>query len=191
MPTILHELEDAFKAAIHAALGFYADPAISVSQNEKFGDYQANAAMSLAKRVTETTGEKTNPRAIAERIKAKLELGDLVTEISIAGPGFINVRLSPGVLAKRVENVAADPRAGVEPVTDPIKVVIDYSGLNVAKQAHAGHLRSTIIGDALARLLEFQGHTVIRQNHIGDWGNPVWHADHASEKPSCCRAGPH
>jgi arginyl-tRNA synthetase len=170
MPTILHELEKAFRAAIQAALALDADPAISVSQNDKFGDYQANAAMSLAKRVTETTGEKNNPRAIAERIKAKLQLGDLATEISIAGPGFINVRLSEPMLARRIEQVATDPRAGVEPVANPIKVVIDYSGLNVAKQAHAGHLRSTIIGDALARLLEFQGHHVIRQNHIGDWG---------------------
>ena len=170
MSTILQELEKAFRAAIHAALGFDADPAISVSQNDKFGDYQANAAMSLAKRVTESTDEKTNPRAIAEKIKSKLQLGELATEISIAGPGFINVRLSNAVLAKRIQEVATDPRAGVEAIVKPIKVVIDYSGLNVAKQAHAGHLRSTIIGDALARLLEFQGHQVIRQNHIGDWG---------------------
>ena len=170
MPTIIEQLEPPFRAAIAAALGFDADPALSVSQNERFGDYQANAAMSLAKRVNESTGEKTNPRAIAERIKAKLDLGDLATEISIAGPGFINVRLSPALLARRVQLSATDARLGLEPVARPITTVIDYSGLNVAKQAHVGHLRSTIIGDALSRILEFQGHRVIRQNHIGDWG---------------------
>src|ERR1700722_17471513 len=103
MPTIIEQLEPPFRAAIQAALGFDADPMLSVSQNEKFGDYQANAAMGLAKRVTETTGEKTNPRAIAEKIKAKLELGGLADEVSIAGPGFINVRIAPALLAKRVQ----------------------------------------------------------------------------------------
>jgi len=170
MPTIIEQLEPAFRAAIAAALGFDADPALSVAQNEKFGDYQANAAMSLAKRVTETTGEKTNPRTIAERIKSKLELGELASEISIAGPGFINVRLSPALLAKRIQFAITDPRLGLGPVASPITTVIDYSGLNVAKQAHVGHLRSTVIGDAISRVLEFQGHRVIRQNHIGDWG---------------------
>jgi arginyl-tRNA synthetase len=170
MPTIIEQLEPAFRAAITAALGLDADPALSVSQNEKFGDYQANAAMSLAKRVTETTGEKTNPRTIAERIKAKLDLGELASEISIAGPGFINVKLSPLVLAKRIQSTITDARLGLDPVAHPITAVIDYSGLNVAKQAHVGHLRSTVIGDALSRVLEFQGHRVIRQNHIGDWG---------------------
>ncbi len=170
MQTIVEQLTPLFRAAILAALGFDADPALSVSQNEKFGDYQANAAMSLARRVTESTGEKTSPRAVAERIKAKLELGELAGEISIAGPGFINVRLAPHWLAEQVRRVAGNDRAGVDPVLSPVTMVIDYSGLNVAKQAHAGHLRSTIIGDALARVLEFQGHRVIRQNHIGDWG---------------------
>jgi arginyl-tRNA synthetase len=170
MPTILDQLETGFRQAIQQALGFDADPMLSVSQNDKFGDYQANAAMSLAKRVTETTGEKTNPRAVAEKIKAKLALGDLASEVSIAGPGFINVRLSPAILAKQIEVAATDARLGQEKIANPQTVVIDYSGLNVAKQAHAGHLRSTIIGDALARVLEFAGHKVIRQNHIGDWG---------------------
>jgi arginyl-tRNA synthetase len=170
MSTILQELETAFRAAIQSALGFEADPALAVSQNEKFGDYQANAAMNLARRVTESTGEKTNPRAIAERIKAKLDLGNLASEISIAGPGFINVRLASKALEARVPPVATDPRVCIEPALHPVTTVVDYSGMNVAKQAHVGHLRSTIIGDALSRILEFQGNRVIRQNHIGDWG---------------------
>jgi arginyl-tRNA synthetase len=170
MPTMLNQLDTAFRQAIHQAFGFDADPMLSVSQNDKFGDYQANAAMSLAKRVTETTGEKTNPRAVAEKIKSNLNLGDLASEISTAGPGFINVRLAPARLASQIKLTATNPRLGLEAIAAPQTVVVDYSGLNVAKQAHAGHLRSTIIGDALARVLEFSGHKVIRQNHIGDWG---------------------
>jgi arginyl-tRNA synthetase len=170
MSTILQELETAFRSAIQSALGIDADPVITVSQNEKFGDYQANAAMNLCKRVSESTGQKTNPRAVAEQIKAKLQLGELASEISIAGPGFINVRLAPDELAKRVQLAAGDPGLGIPPVEKPATVVIDYSAPNVAKEMHAGHLRTTIIGDCLARLLEFQGNHVIRQNHIGDWG---------------------
>jgi arginyl-tRNA synthetase len=170
MPTIVQQLENAFRAAIHSALGFDADPALTVSQNDKFGDYQANAAMGLAKQIQENTGEKTNPRAVAEKIKAKLDLGSLASEISIAGPGFINVRLAPAEVARRITESANDPRLGIDTVTNPDTVVIDYSAPNVAKQMHVGHLRSTIIGDCLSRVLEFQGHKVIRQNHIGDWG---------------------
>ena len=170
MPTILQQLDEAFRAAVQAALGFDADPALNVSQNDKFGDYQANAAMNLAKRIAETSGEKTNPRAIAERIIAKLELGNLASEVSIAGPGFINVRLAVDEVARRVKIAATESRLGVEPVKNPAVIVVDYSGVNVAKQMHVGHLRSTIIGDCIARVVAFQGHDVIRQNHIGDWG---------------------
>jgi len=170
MQTIISQLDLAFRSAIQSALNLEADPQLSVSQNDKFGDYQANAAMGLAKKVTETTGEKTNPRAIAEKVKAALSLGDIASEVSIAGPGFINVRLSPPWLATQLSQVVSDNRAGVEAVQNKQTVVVDYSGPNVAKQMHVGHLRSTIIGDAISRVLEFQGHKVIRQNHIGDWG---------------------
>jgi arginyl-tRNA synthetase len=170
MHTIIHQLDTAFRAAITAALGLDADPQLSVAQNGKFGDYQANAAMGLAKRLTETTGEKTNPRAVAEKIKAKLDLGEMSGEISIAGPGFINVRLEPAWVAKQLRSVAKDHRLGIEPVSDPRRIVIDYSGPNIAKEMHVGHLRSTIIGDCFVRTLSFLGHEVIRQNHIGDWG---------------------
>jgi arginyl-tRNA synthetase len=170
MQTILHQLEGGFRAAINAAVGVDADPQLSVSQTDKFGDYQSNAAMGLAKRLAEAGGVKTNPRALAEQIRAKLDLGELASETSIAGPGFINVRINPAWLAGRVRELAVDPRVGVDVASKPQTVVVDYSGPNVAKQMHVGHLRSTIIGDAIARVLEFQGQRVIRQNHIGDWG---------------------
>ena len=169
MQTIPHQLESAFRAAISAALQIDADPAIGVSQNEQFGDYQCNAAMGLAKTVAEKTGKKQNPRAIAEQIIAKLDLGAM-GETSIAGPGFINVRLSRPWLEQRLAEIAGDNRLGVEKPASPQTVVVDYSGPNVAKEMHVGHLRPTNIGDAIARILEFQGQHVIRQNHIGEWG---------------------
>src|SRR5438270_11185596 len=106
MPTIVRELDDAFRAAIRAAFGFDADPRVSVAQNEKFGDYQSNAAMPLAKQLAERTGQKTNPRAVAEQIKAKLDLAGVAQDISIAGPGFINVRLAPTWLSQRLSSLS-------------------------------------------------------------------------------------
>src|SRR6478609_7682177 len=103
MQTIASQLETAFRTAIRGAFGIDADPLIGPAQNEKFGDYQSNVAMGLAKQVAERTGQKTNPRAVAEQIKAKLDLGDMAAEISIAGPGFINVRLSPAWLARQLQ----------------------------------------------------------------------------------------
>ena len=170
MQTIARQLEQAFRAAIRAAFEIDADPLIGVSQNEKFGDYQSNAAMGLAKQVAQKTGQKANPRAVAEQIKAKLDLGDMAEEISIAGPGFINVKLAPAWLGRQLEKLASEDRLGIDRAQAARTVVVDYSGPNIAKQMHVGHLRSTIIGDAMARLLAFQGHNVIRQNHIGDWG---------------------
>ena len=170
MRTIASQLEQAFRSAIASAFGVEADPLIGVSQNEKFGDYQSNAAMGLAKTVSEQTGQKANPRQVAEQIKAKLDLGEMAQEVTIAGPGFLNVRLSPAWLARQLEQVGPDARLGIERKPDPQTVVVDYSGPNIAKQMHVGHLRSTIIGDAVARTLDFWGDRVVRQNHLGDWG---------------------
>jgi arginyl-tRNA synthetase len=164
METIAAQLDKAFRTAIRTAFGVEADPLIGAAQNEKFGDYQSNAAMGLAKQ------QKSNPRSVAEQIKAKLDLSGIATEVSIAGPGFINVRLDPQWLSNQLQSVSRDDRLGSPAAVSPQTVVVDYSGPNVAKQMHVGHLRSTIIGDAISRVIEFQGHKVIRQNHIGDWG---------------------
>ncbi len=164
MKSILSQLDLAFRDAIRGAFGVDADPMLTGSQNDKFGDYQSNAAMGLAKT------QKANPRQVAEKIKSALSLGEMATEVSIAGPGFINVRLNPTWLATLLQQAGSDERLGVPKATEPQTVVIDYSGPNIAKQMHVGHLRSTIIGDAISRVIEFQGHHVIRQNHIGDWG---------------------
>src|ERR1700722_464715 len=99
MDSIQHQLQQAFRAAITAAFGLDVDPLVGVAQNEKFGDYQSNAAMGLARQISDKTGQKTNPRAVAEQIKAALQLGAMAQEVSIAGPGFINVRLDPTWLA--------------------------------------------------------------------------------------------
>jgi arginyl-tRNA synthetase len=172
MPTILAQLDHILRQAIRQVFDLEAPAVVGVSQNEKFGDYQSNAPMGLVKPVSEKTGSKANPRAIAEQIKAKLEplLEGMASEISIAGPGFINIRLAPAWLASQLNAIAGNKRLGVETAANPQIVVVDYSGPNVAKQMHVGHLRPTNIGDAIARILEFQGQRVIRQNHIGDWG---------------------
>src|SRR5688572_21063041 len=106
MPTISAILDSKFRDAIRTAFGLDADPLVAAAQNDKFGDYQANAAMSLAKLVAEKTGQKTNPRQVAEQIKANLQLGEMATETSIAGPGFINVRLNPDWLAGLLREAA-------------------------------------------------------------------------------------
>lgn len=193
MRTIVSILDQAFRQAILAAFGIDADPLIGVAQNEKFGDYQSNAAMGLAKQVAEKTGQKTNPRQVAEQIKSGLKLDEMAEAISIAGPGFINVKLSAPWLASYLDQTAQDVRLGLPTAASPQTVVVDYSGPNIAKQMHVGHLRSTIIGDAISRVLQFEGHNVIRQNHIGDWGTQfgrvvlaIWYAamaDHFKETP--------
>jgi len=168
--SIPQQLDAAFRRAIFLAFDIEADPIITPIAQAQFGDYQSNCAMPLSKRVTDSIGQKTNPRQIAEAVKAKLDLGEMATEVTIAGPGFINVRLNPTWLARQLDPLKTDTRLGVNPTTNPQTVVIDYSAPNVAKEMHVGHLRSTIIGDCFARVFDFLGHKVIRQNHIGDWG---------------------
>jgi arginyl-tRNA synthetase len=138
--------------------------AIKPAANSDHGDYQANMAMALAK----VLGQK--PPDVAKAIVAKLPANDALEEPTVAGPGFINLRLKPAFLAKAVQQLATDAKLGVEPVAKARTFVIDYSSPNVAKPLHVGHLRSTIIGDALASILRFLGHTVITDNHLGDWG---------------------
>lgn len=156
----------AFPALDPAAI----DPMVTPSRNPKFGDFQCNAAMSLAK----TQGMP--PRDAAKAILAKLDLTDIaepLTEASIAGPGFINIMLKPAALAGLLSNLETGnlglPASGSANAT----VVVDLCGVNLAKQMHVGHIRSTVIGDTLARILARAGFTVIRQNHVGDWGLPI------------------
>jgi arginyl-tRNA synthetase len=159
-------LEKRISQAIQTVTGQPDCPAlVALSKNPKFGDYQANGVMAAAKKA------KTNPRQLAEQIIGQLELDDICEPPEIAGPGFINLRLKDDFLAKRLLEINSDnDRLGIEKVESPQTVVVDYSGPNIAKQMHVGHLRSTIIGDCISRLYEFEGNTVIRQNHIGDWG---------------------
>jgi len=132
----------------------------------KFGDYQVNGIMALAKKL------KTNPRQLAEKVLSGLDISDICEKPEIAGPGFINLKIKPSFVDNAILTINSDSsdKLGVEKTSKPQRIVVDFSGPNIAKQMHVGHLRSTIIGDCICRLLEFQGHTVIRQNHIGDWG---------------------
>ncbi|MEU5882720.1 arginine--tRNA ligase [Spirillospora sp. NPDC047279] len=158
--------------ALTAAFGpSYADtdPVIRPSQ---FADLQANVAMSLVKPLTAERGEKQNPRDIANEIAERIDKGDLIDKVEVSGPGFINLTLRDGWIAAQADGVLADPRLGVPAATDPQRVVVEYSSPNVAKEMHVGHLRTTIVGDSIGRILEFLGHDVIRDNHVGDWGTP-------------------
>jgi arginyl-tRNA synthetase len=160
-------LTERLQAAIAAALGpehAGTDPVLRRSQQARFGDYQANVAMALARRVGHP------PREVALAIVDHLDAGDLCSKVEVAGPGFVNLTLRDDVLDRAASELAADDRLGVSTDVPARTVVIDYSSPNLAKEMHVGHLRSTIIGDALARTLEFLGHRVIRQNHFGDWG---------------------
>jgi arginyl-tRNA synthetase len=129
-------------------------------------DYQADLAMSLGKAL------KRAPREVAAAVVAKLDLQGIAERVEIAGPGFINVTLSRDFLEREALALAGDPRLGVPLAAKRDKVILDYSAPNVAKEMHVGHLRSTIIGDALGRILDALGHEVVRQNHVGDWGTP-------------------
>ncbi len=242
--SLLNLLAERFAAAIAAVAGrdpAAIDPAVRPAGAPKFGDYQCNAAMSLAKEL------KTRPRDVAERIKAAVEplLADMAAPLEIAGPGFLNIRLRDEFVAAYLGEIPAPPdagragpvpqsaatptrvpalsegpslpgasepadagrlfaqarsvvtfeplapgfdRVGLPPVERPQRVVVEYSQPNIAKQMHVGHLRSTIIGDVFARVLAFEGHDVVRQNHIGDWGTQFgmlirWYREHPLPTP--------
>ena len=166
MPGLESLLTERLSAAFAAVAGEPVDPTVRRSQR---ADFQANGALALAKRLGR------NPREVAGEIVAAAEAGglrELVADVEIAGPGFLNLTLSDAALGELAASLVGDERLGVAPSDEPDVVVVDYSAPNAAKEMHVGHLRSTIIGDAIVRLLEWRGHTVIRQNHIGEWGTP-------------------
>ncbi len=192
--SLINTLKERFAVAVAevaSAAPEEVDPQVRPATDPKFGDYQCNVAMSLAKTL------KAKPRDIAQRIVDAVDLEGIAEPPEIAGPGFVNIRLSDEFLSRYLGEIAAPPssepeapargsaaqaeargsspraaldRLGMPPVEKPRRVVIDYSSPNIAKQMHVGHLRSTVIGDVFARVLGFEGHEVIRQNHVGDWG---------------------
>src|SRR4030095_9577603 len=137
---------------------------LTQASDPRFGDYQSNVALVLGKQ----RGE--NPRALAERIVAHLDVDDLCERPAVAGAGFINFTLRPAAIEKQALDVLRDERLGVGETESPQRIVIDFGSPNVAKPMHVGHIRSTVLGDALARVATFLGQEVIRDNHIGDWG---------------------
>ncbi len=165
MPTVSDILQERLQNALQA-MGMAIEKRLQVTPatDPRHGDYQSNAAMVLGKKL------KQNPRSLAGRFVENLFLTDLGATSEVAGPGFINFRLSPEFLADRLRELALDPRLGVARAESPKTIVIDFSSPNIAKPMHVGHIRSTILGDALAKIARFLGHHVITDNHIGDWG---------------------
>ncbi|MEV8034851.1 arginine--tRNA ligase [Streptomyces sp. NPDC086182] len=149
--------------AFEAVAGTPVDPVIRRSQHAHF---QSDAALALVRKIG------GNPRELASRVVEAAQLDDICSSVEISGPGFINLTLADEVLGRLLTDTVGDERLGVPQAKAPETIAVDYSAPNAAKEMHVGHLRSTIIGDAAVRLLEWQGHTIIRQNHIGEWGTP-------------------
>lgn len=167
MKATQEQLKIKLQQALAAAFGAdytQVDPILVPASNPKFGDFQANVALSLSKKLG------MQPRAIATAIVEKLDVSDICESPEIAGPGFINLKLQTSYLETQLNAIKTDPRLGVPKVQNPQKEIVDFSSPNIAKEMHVGHLRSTIIGDCIARILEFRGHAVLRLNHVGDWG---------------------
>ncbi|XP_035733678.1 arginine--tRNA ligase, cytoplasmic-like isoform X1 [Vespa mandarinia] len=168
--SILEILFNLFQNAIAAAYPNLVDPpiVIAVSSNAKFGDYEFSSSMQIV-RLLNTSGTKTNPREVANNILAEVQLSPLIEKLEIAGPGYINVFLKRE-FAQQVLKTIIKAGTVFPPYMDKKKIVVDFSSPNIAKEMHVGHLRSTIIGDSICRLLEYLGHNVLRINHVGDWG---------------------
>ncbi len=166
MKPVIDILEERISAAMRQVSSAEAPAVVTLAKDPKFGDYQANGIMALAKKL------HTNPRQLAEKVVDSLDVSDICEEPEIAGPGFINLRLKSDFISKALIEISTDSKnhLGISKVEKPQRIVVDFSGPNVAKEMHVGHLRSTVIGDCICRVLGFLGHDVFRQNHIGDWG---------------------
>ena len=161
----LYQTVEREAAAAFAAAGIADSPVVlQPTKNAEHGDFQINGVMGAAKKA------KQNPRELAQKVAEVLADNAVIESAEVAGPGFINLRLRPEFLAQNIQTALNDARFGVAKTDKPKTVVIDYSSPNLAKEMHVGHLRSSIIGDSISRVLEFMGNTVIRQNHVGDWG---------------------
>ncbi|PLA41147.1 arginine--tRNA ligase [Neisseria sicca] len=161
----LHQTVEREAAAAFAAAGIADSPVVlQPTKNAEHGDFQINGVMGAAKKA------KQNPRELAQKVAEALAENAVIESAEVAGPGFINLRLRPEFLAQNIHAALNDARFGIAKTDKPQTVVIDYSSPNLAKEMHVGHLRSSIIGDSISRVLEFMGNTVIRQNHVGDWG---------------------
>ena len=158
----VHSLTDELTGRLRAAAGV--DPELRPATKPEFGHFQSNVALRLAK------DRGASPRQVAAELVESLDIDDLCLPVEIAGPGFLNLRLRPDVLARAVNEMAADKALGITPLEPQQTAIVDYSSPNVAKQMHVGHLRTTIIGDCFVRVLRAVGTTVIPQNHMGDWG---------------------
>lgn len=167
MKSIYHIIHDNFLLVLRQVLPKDVpcdDALIRPTSDRKFGDYQSNVCMGLAKIL------KKSPRDLAQDLVNGLQLKDVCDKIEIAGPGFINLHIKNECLEKRLLELKDDPRLGIDSAVVPIKHVIDFSSPNLAKEMHVGHLRTTITGEAISRVIEFMGHPVERVNHVGDWG---------------------
>ena len=165
METISAILEARLASALsQLGLGSVAEAKVQPVGGPQFGDYQTSVAMSLAKQ------QRTNPAELAQKIAAQLDVGGICESVEVKKPGFVNFRLAPAWVASRFSLLAEDARLGVPAPAQPKRLVVDFSSPNVAKPMHVGHIRSTFLGDALARIATFVGHEVVRDNHIGDWG---------------------
>lgn len=167
MTSIVEQLRNQLTQALIAAFGSdlrEIDPMVFPASNPKFGDYQCNVSLSLSKQLGQ------QPRTIAQKILDHLDVSGICQTPTIAGPGFINLTIEPTYLEVRLSEIQSDSRLGIKPAKKPQRIIVDFSSPNIAKEMHVGHLRSTIIGDSIARILEFQGHDVLRLNHVGDWG---------------------
>ncbi len=167
MTSINEQLSQAFQEALVKSFGKDfkdIDPQVTIARDLRHGDYQANIALPLAKKLGK------NPREIAAIIIENLSLDEVCETPTIGGPGFINLKIKPSYLQNQLKLLYSDTHLGIEKVKDSERVIVDFSSPNIAKEMHVGHLRSTIIGDCIARILEFRGYEVLRLNHVGDWG---------------------